>query len=194
MSSVTKSYSYGEAAPDGLYTGDRAGTVQFYIEANIKKGLQYYTRMSRPLSNPLASGDSTNIYIKTGNKKMIVKIRIVHYIAEELELNIIENPTITNIGTEGFVANYNRVNPQTTTVEIRRDVSFTGGTPFDPEPEYYYGASNHPRRSAISIPEGREKVLPEDSGFLVNMTNTGSGNARIEYFIDWFEGEPDLPR
>ena len=41
MSSVTKSYSLGEAAPDGLYTGFRASNVQFYDESNKKLGTQW---------------------------------------------------------------------------------------------------------------------------------------------------------
>jgi hypothetical protein len=38
MSSVVRSYSYGEASPDGMYTGLMAETQQTYDEANKKNG------------------------------------------------------------------------------------------------------------------------------------------------------------
>jgi len=181
-------------APIGIYTGTRAITSQGYVEANIKNGLQFYLRASWPLSNPISSGDTKNIYFKTGSKKVLIKTRLVHYIAEEMEVTIFEGVTLTPAtGTPLVVGNYNKVNPSPTTVTIIKDGTFTGGEAFDSESEYYYGAGNTPQRGGTSIPEGRERVLPEYTEFVVTFKNTGSGNARFSYFLDWYEGDPDLP-
>lgn len=67
------------------------------------------------------------------------------------------------------------------------------GTPLDDEPEYYFGATATGQRTASSIPGGRERVLPENTTFLVKITNTSTSDGRFQYFGDWYEGEPDLP-
>lgn len=181
-------------SPEGLYTGLRAITTQGYPEANVKNGLQFYIRASWPLADAIPNGQTRNLYFKTSTKKMLAKVRIVHYIAEEIELNILSGATVTPAtGTPMVVGNYNNVAPMATTVTVRKDVTFTGGVSLDSEPEYYFGSSNNPQRSGNSIPEGRERVLPLDTEFIVTIKNTGSGNARVAYFLDWYEGEPDLP-
>jgi hypothetical protein len=37
------------------------------------------------------------------------------------------------------------------------------------------------------------RILPANTEFAVVITNTGAGNARVQYFLDFYEGEPDLP-
>ncbi len=77
MSSVTKSYSYGEAAPDGLYTGKRATTVQFYDEPNKKLGTQW--EASRRIVGATSGGKYYSV-IKLGNTWPIdLKSRVLGY-------------------------------------------------------------------------------------------------------------------
>lgn len=190
----------GENRPLGLYSGDRAETVQFYIEANIKKGLQFYIRKSYPLTDsgrglgPIPSGQSRYITLKTTTKTVLFKTRIVSYLGEEFSIELFKSPTVSVAGQQMTVRNYNGVNPQPTTVEIYKDATFTGGVPLDDEPEYYYGSTATGQRVGSSIPEGRERVLEKQTLFGIKITNTGSGDGRFTYFGDWFEGEPDLPR
>lgn len=177
----------------GLLTGLRAVTVQTYAEANSKNGLQFYTRMSWPLSDTISSGESKNIIFKTTSKKVLAKVRVVHYSAEEIELDVLSGVTVTTTGESRTPSNYNAVNPITSTVELQKDAVFTGGISIDNEKEYYFGASSAGQRSGDSIPEGRERVLPENSTYAIVIKNTGSGNARVQYYLDWYEGDPDLP-
>lgn len=80
MSSVTKSYSLGEAAPDGLYTGKRATTIQFYDEANKKLGTQW--EASRRIIGASA-GQKFYSAIKLGTTwPMDLKSRVLGYTGE----------------------------------------------------------------------------------------------------------------
>lgn len=180
-----------------LVTGRRAWTVAGYPEQNVKNGLQYYTRVVYPLLDTISSGQSRSIIFKTNSKKVLVKVRIVHYSAEEVKLELFSNPTFDDqTGASLTPDNYNGVNPVVSTVQVYKDPSISvDGTPLDDsDPEHYFGSNANAQRNGTSIPEGRERVLPEDSLYHVKLTNTGSGSARVQYFLDWYEGEPDLPR
>lgn len=180
-----------------IMRGARAIVVQPYTEANVKNGLQYYTRISYPLSDSISSGQSRSLIFKTTSKKVLAKVRIVHYAAEEIEIELFSTPTFNDqTGIELAPDNYNGVNPITTTVEIYKDPAVSNdGTPLEnSDNEYYFGSNSSGQRSGESIPEGRERVLSENSTYHVKITNTGTGSARVQYFLDWYEGAPDLPR
>lgn len=68
MSSVVRSYSYGEASPDGLYTGLRAETLQTYDE----NGTQW--EASRRLTGA-TNGQKYYSIIKTGLMPVDLKQR-----------------------------------------------------------------------------------------------------------------------
>ncbi|WP_417764680.1 hypothetical protein [Shewanella chilikensis] len=175
----------------GLISGLRAINVQSYNESNVKLGLQYYLKANWPTGDVIANGTPRNVIFQTGSKPVIVKTRIVSYVGEEFQLEIFVNPTFTG-GATKVVGNYNTVNPVPTTVTVLKDATITNdGTPLDDEPDYYYGATTG-NRNAKAIPDGRERIIPANSTFMVKVSsNVGSG--RFSYFLDWYEGEPDLP-
>ncbi|QYW06108.1 virion-associated protein [Shewanella phage vB_SspS_KASIA] len=70
--SIIRSYSYGEGAPDGLYTGLRAETQQTYDEANKKNGTQW--EASRRVTG-VTSGQKLYSIIKTGAMPIDLKSR-----------------------------------------------------------------------------------------------------------------------
>lgn len=183
----------GEPRPEGLYTGRRAQTVAFYSEQNVKNGLQFYLNANWPTGDSIGNGvaNARNVIFKTGSKKVVIKTRIVSYIGEEFRLELFQGPTYTG-GTAIFVGNYNLVNPEDTTVTALKDATLTNpGTPFAGEPDYYYGASTG-NRDAKAIPDGRERVLPPNTEFCVRITSL-VGTGRFSYFLDWYEGDTDLP-
>lgn len=181
--------------PAGLYTGLAAVTVQPYTEANVKNGLQYNLRAAWPLLDPIAAGTTRKIWFKTNAKPVIVKLREVQYLAEELILRLFQSPTGVTLGTDLTIHNYNGVNPVATTVNAKKNVTtVTDGTQFDgSDPEYFFGSSNDPQRQSSAIPQGRERILPANTEFLVTIQNSGTGNARVQYFLDFYEGGTDLP-
>lgn len=186
--------------PVGLYTGLAAITTQPYTEANVKNGLQYNLRAVWPLGNVIPSGapplNQRKIWFKTNEKPVIVKLRQFQYIAEEMRIELFIGPTGVSGGTDLSIHNYNGVSPIPSTVQAKKNVTIiNNGTPFDTnDPEYFFGGSNDPQRQNVdSIPLGRERILPANSEFAVVISNTGTGNARAQYFLDFYEGSTDLP-
>lgn len=175
------------------FDGLRALVVQPYSEANVKRGLQFYTRIAYPLADPIAGGTTRKLYFKLGAKPVIVKLREFEYVGEELQIELFANPSGVTGGTPRTPSNWNRVDPQPTTVQVLKDVTTTDdGTPLDDEPEYFFGSALAFNRDANSIPQGRERVLPAGGEFIVAISNTNSQAARCQYFLDWYEGETDL--
>jgi hypothetical protein len=181
--------------PQGLFNGLAAVTTQPYTEANVKNGVQFNLRAVWPLGDVIAPAGIKKIWFKTAAKQVIVKLREVQYVAEELKLELFKTPTGVTLGTDLAVHNYNGVSPVATTVLAKKNVTTTtNGTAFDnADPEYFFGSANAPQRAAASIPQGRERILPANSEFLIVITNTGTGDARVQYFLDWYEGDSDIP-
>lgn len=70
--SIIRSYSYGEASPEGLYTGLRAETQQTYDEVNKKNGTQW--EASRRVTG-VTLGQKLYSIIKTGIMPVDLKSR-----------------------------------------------------------------------------------------------------------------------
>lgn len=185
----------GQGFPDGAFVGLRALTVQPYTEANVKNGVQYYARAAWPLADPILAGTTRKLHFTTGAKPVLVKLREFQYIAEEIRIRLFRSPTGVSGGTQLTVHNYNGVSPVPTTVAGFKNVTtVTDGVEFDGnDEEFLFGSQSAPQRVAGSIPTGRERVLPMNASFLVSIQNTGSGDARCSYFLDWYEGGTDLP-
>jgi hypothetical protein len=189
------------AQPSGLYAGSAALITQPYTEANVKNGVQYYLRAAWPTADPIAVGAvaARKLWFKTGPLPVIVKLRDLTYIAEELSLQLFSAPAGVSGGTDLVIHNYNGVNPVTAVgVQAKKNVTTTAnGTEFDGgDPEYFFGSSSSANRAQSSIPIGRERILPPNSEFLVVLTNLSSGGgaaARAQYFLDFYVGNPDLP-
>lgn len=181
--------------PPGAFEGLRALTVQPYTEANVKNGLQYYLRAVWPKADHIAAGTARRVLLQTGAKPVIVKLRELQFDAEELTIELFTSPTGVTGGTTLSIQNYNLINPVASTLTAKKNVSTTSdGAPFDASDiEHFFGSSNAPQRSPGSIPQGRERVIPANSSFLVKITNTGTGDARAQYYLDWYEGATDLP-
>lgn len=186
----------GPGMPIGLFTGTRAMTVQPYTEANVKNGVQYYLRAVWPTLDQIANGTDRKLYFKTGAKPVLVKLRELHYIAEELAIQLYINPTTVTGGTTLAIQNYNGVAPVVSTSQAKKNVTtVSDGAEFGgSDPEYFFGATTVASRTANSIPQGRERVLPANTEFIVKISNTGSQPARVQYYLDWYEGDTDLPR
>lgn len=182
--------------PIGLYNGLAAITVQPYTETNVKNGLQFYARAVWPLLDPILAGTTRKIYARTGSKQILVKLRGLDYVAEELEIKVFFGPTGASGGTALTIHNYNAVSPVATTVqEIRKNVTtVTDGTEIDGiDDEHFFGATAAGNRIQSNTPLGIDRVLPTNSEILIALTNTGTGSARAQYFLTWYEGFPDMP-
>lgn len=189
------------ALPNGLFGGEAALITQPYTEANVKNGVQYYLRAAWPASDPIAVGqeNARKIWFKTGILPVIVKLRDLTYIAEELSLQLYKGPAGVTGGDDLVIRNYNGITPVAAVgVAAKKNVTTTSnGVEFDGgDPEYFFGSSSAANRAQSSIPAGRERILPLNSEFLVVITNSSAGGgaaARAQYFLDFYVGQPDLP-
>lgn len=176
-----------------VIVGDNAFVVQPYTEVNVKRGLEYYVRVAYPLGNEIPGGESRRIFFQTTTKPVLVKLRDFEYVGEELQIEIFIGPSGVTGGSNVTINNWNGVNPVPTTASCIRDVTTTDdGTPIESEPEYFFGGALAFNRDSNSIPQGRERVLPANSDFLVVITNNSTGAARCQYFLDWYEGSADI--
>lgn len=181
--------------PDGIYGGLAAITVQPYTEANVKNGLQYDMRATWTLASVIPTGQVRKISFQTGAKHVLIKLREFQYIAEEMTLRLFRGPTGVTGGTPLSINNYNARNPVASTVSAAKNVTTTtDGTEFNAaDPEVFFGAQTNPQRNQATALQGRERLLLPNTAYLVTITNSGTGDARAEYHLDWYEGDTDLP-
>lgn len=181
--------------PDGAFSGLRGIITQPYTEANVKNGLQYNLRATWPLTDTIASGTTRKVWFKTTTKPVIIKLRELQFIAEELTLRLFRGPTTVTLGTDLTVHGYNAASQVPTTVLAKKNVTtVSDGTEFDAgNAESFFGSANDPQRGVAFALQGRERILPANTEFIVSITNSGTGAARVQYFLDWYEGGTDLP-
>ena len=184
----------GNKEPDGLYTGLRAQTVQNYVEANIKNGLQYYIRASYPGADEIGAGTSRKIHFQTGAKYVIIKLEIIDYISEELAISRYVDPDTVSGGTPLVVGNFNLAVPVATTVIITKDVTTVGdGTILPGDPLYAFGGQSPGHSEHGATARGREWIIPPNTSYIIAITNNSNAASRCSYYLDWYEGTPDLP-
>lgn len=179
--------------PFDLLNGFAAIVTQPFTEANVKRGVQYYLRAAYPTVDPITGGTSRKLLFTTGEKPVLVKLRVFDYIGEELSISLFSAPTVTDNGDPITISNWNVVSPVATTVAARKDVTTSDDGTLISDPEYFFGSAQQNSRDVHSIPEGRERVIPANSTFLVVITNENGQDARCQYFLDWYEGGTDIP-
>lgn len=182
----------GSGIPDGAFSGLRAMTIQSYIEANVKYGLQFYIQHNLP--QLVATTGTYKLLFTTGAKQVLIKGREMYGIGELISIQLYKQPTApTPGGTLIAVQNFNDVSPVATTVTIRGGVTTTSdGTPWG-DPQRLFGQSAAGQRAGSGLSPGGDRILKANSTYLVIFRNTGSGTADIDYFLTWFEGQSDLP-
>lgn len=176
--------------PDGLFSGTRAQTIQNYIEANVKNGLQFEIS-SAPVS--LAAGASIDTVFITGSEPVIIKGRTVKFNGVLLTTRVYRAPTYAG-GTPIAPFNLNDINPVASTVTILGGATVTDvGTEFG-TPTYDIGSSGlgNVQISTYST-FGVERVLRPNTVYLQRITNGDINPQLVSGALTWYEGEPDLP-
>lgn len=174
-----------------LFSGERALTVQDYLPANIKKGLQFYMQHALP---QLAAAGVYKILFTTGAKKVLIKSREMYGVGQLLSLQLFKLPTVTPAtGTPITVQNFNDVNPVASTVTIRGGVTAPANGTSWGDPQRLFGANSAGQRTGSGLGPGGERVLKANSTYLIVISNPDTGVADVDYFLSWYEGAPDLP-
>lgn len=177
------------AGPVGAYLGNRALITQSYVEANTKLGTQFYLRTPATIAN----GATWYMGFQTGALPVLIKARDCYALAESLSITLFKGSTYTG-GTPIVVQNYNDVAPVATTVTAAAGVTpSSNGTQWGGS-EHIYGANSVAQRTGSGLPPGGDRVLAPNKAYMVALQNNGSGSVSADYFLTWFEGQPDLPR
>jgi hypothetical protein len=181
-------------APDGIYGGNRAMTVQFYTEANVKSGKQFEASTYTASFPGFAS---SGYIVRTGSEDVVLKGRTISVSGLGLRLEMFVAPTYTG-GTPIPVYTLNHRNSNGTTVQILASPTVTSDGIKVACDKYIFG-SNLQGGSAISSSTlfteapGLEMVLPANSVFYFKSTSLDNDPQRVFSYNTWYEGDTDLP-
>lgn len=179
----------GITPPDGLYEGGRAITVQSYVEANSKLGVQH--EGSTLLSN-VAGGALNDTIFLTGSLPVSLKGRIVSYTGDGVTAYIYEAPTYTG-GTEASYQNASAINPVTgeSKIIVGATVSDDGTLVF--APVHFIGNQSQQGQGTTANSVTAERLLKPNTPYLLRLESLDSQPQNISSYISWYEGELDLP-
>ena len=178
-------------APDGLYSGLRAMTVQSYTEANVKNGMQY--EVSSYNAALAANGNQRTIFI-TGAKPAAIKARLVAFDGAGIEARVYKAPTYSG-GTSVPYFNLSDINPVTGGVQILAGATITApGTEFGAR-SYLIGSIQPGSQSAGSFSvAGQERSLAPNTTYMLELISMDTAKAqRASAYLSWYEGGLDLP-
>lgn len=186
----TESMRGSEPAPEGLYEGMRAITVQSYVEANSKLGTQH--EGSTLLIGVPAGADNNTIFL-TGDKPVALKGRVVSYTGNGVSTFIYEAPTYSG-GTEADYQNATRINPVVGESQIIVGATITSDGTLAFAPEHLIGNQSNQGKGVTGTVVGREKILKPNTAYLLRLTSLDTQPQDITSLLTWYEGELDLPR
>lgn len=179
----------GSPVPDGVYSGTRAVTVQGYVEANAKLGVQHE---GSTLLSGVAGGASNDTIFLTGSLPVVLKGRRVSYTGGGVSAFIYENPVYSGGGAVPY-ENANAINPVAGLVQIivGSTVSDDGSLIF--APVHSLGNQSNQGKGAIVSTIESEHILAPNTPYLLRLTNLDSGSQDIASHLTWYEGDTDLP-
>ncbi|CAM0037785.1 hypothetical protein VPH184E373B_0031 [Vibrio phage 184E37-3b] len=186
----TSSGTQGEPAPEGLYEGRRAMTVQGYEEANIKLGVQFEGSKN---FGEVAGGTVLNTIFRTGNLPVSLKRRLVSFTGEGVTGEIFINPTYTG-GTSESYQNGTTISPAVGISQILVNLTtLTDDGTLAFAPVHAFGnASNQGKGGVLALIEP-EHILAPNTDFLLRLTSLDSNPQSLASHLVWYEGNLDLP-
>lgn len=179
----------GITPPDGLYEGGRAVTVQGYVEANSKLGVQH--EGSTLLSN-IAAGASNDTIFLTGSLPVALKGRVINFDGVGVKGEIYTGATYTG-GALAEYQNASDINPVTGLTQIIVGATITNDGDLAFAPTYSFGNESNQGKGGIQSTLGSEKLLKPNTAYLLRLTSLDSSTQNISSFLTWYEGELDLP-
>lgn len=180
--------------PFRAFEGQRALTVQNYIEANAKNGTQFE---ASSYIAALGVGASIDSVFVTGSKPIAIKSSQLNTDASDLVVTTYKNPTYTG-GAAVAVYNLSDINPVATTVQVLAGVTTTDvGTQIAPTfniigADASGGIGNPVHSPTFAVP-GNERILAPNTTYMRRITNNSDTAAKVSLYLTWYEGELDLP-
>lgn len=180
----------GIGMPPGVFTGDRAMTMQFYDEANKKRGLQWE-------ASRLVTLADTQVYsiIRTGSKPVDLKSRSLGYTGVGVVGRIYKAPTYTG----GTADPWFNMNPRYLGTEPEVQL-LTGFTLTNPGTKcgadiFGIGPSSNQSRGATPHDYGSNRILDEpNTAYLLEIASLDPASQQVTARLEIYEGPLDLPR
>jgi hypothetical protein len=169
-----------------VYAGLLGAVFQSFVEANVKRGLQFYIEEEITLT----ANQTKSWLITTGDKPLIIK----YYSASAdsgLRLTLRENPVISSEGTDSntLIRNYNRKEPIPTTCEFFQDpVITTDGERFGLI-RVHTATNQQNMGSSPTNNQGIEVILPKNTTIQINFQNMVNNSNLIVFWMTWYEGD-----
>lgn len=178
-------------APDGLYSGLRAMTVQNYTEANVKNGVQY--EVSSYNAALAASGNVRTIFV-TGAKTVSIKARLVSFDGAGIEARLYRLPVYSG-GVSVPYFNLSDVNPVAGGVTILAGATITNpGTEFGARSYLIGSIEPGSQTSGTFSVAGNERNLAANTAYMLELVSMDTAKAqRVSAYLSWYEGGFDLP-
>lgn len=173
-----------------VYSGLQGITTQGFQEANSKNGTQYEFAS---FIAALGASAATDFLIRVGSQPVLLKDLTVQFDSEQISRQLFEAPTTSGLGTPLTVYNLNSRNPKSKGTEVYPDGEFTlsdDGTAHSPR-LYALGSAGIGARTVAGLSRvaGRDRVLAENTDYLLRVTNEDDTNAsRISAYATFYEG------
>lgn len=176
--------------PSGVFEGERAMTVQSYVEANSKLGVQHE---GSTLLQDVAAGASNDTIFLTGALPVALKGRVINFDGTGVKGEIYTGATYTG-GTVAEYQNASDINPAAGLAQIIVGATITADGDLAFAPTYSFGNDSNQGKGGIQSTLGGEKLLKPNTAYLLRLTSLDTATQNISSFLTWYEGELDLPR
>lgn len=189
MTTRTRNDILEQAFPEGIAEGTRALTVQGYVEANVKNGVEHE---GSTLLTGVAAGASNDTIFLTGNLPVALKARIIAYSGTGVSGFIFEGATYTG-GTPAVYQNANAINPVAGLSQIIVGATVTDDGTLVFAPTHSIGNQSQQGKGTSGTLLGGERILQPNTAYLLRLTSLDSQPQDIASFLSWYEGGLDLP-
>lgn len=175
-------------APAGAYEGTRALTIQGYVEANVKNGVQHEGSTLLTIAG-LAANDT--IFL-TGSLPVALKGRIISYTGGGVTGEIFEAPAYTG-GTSAAYQNPNAITQVAGLSQIIVGATVTDDGTLKFAPTHSLGNQSNQGKGATDTGIVGERILKPNTAYLLRLTSLDTQSQSVASFLSWYEGELDLP-
>lgn len=177
--------------PGGVLVGLRALNVQSYTESNTKLGTQFYFQIQIPT---VTAGGAVSIGFTTGALPVLAKDRQMTAFGSLVTLQFFFQGAHVHRRHGHCGAELQRHQPGGHDGHDRQGSDGQQQRHAVGRPVRLFGSSSTAQRTSSGLAPGGDRVLKPNSKYLITISNPDNADAQVDYYLSWFEGQPDMPR